>query len=99
MSQRATPLLRLVGWGLAGMLVTGVILVAFTKGALGQTPWMRASLVLFVLLGILFGYARRLLRRTMAATPSVIPAALSRILWTMCALVAAIIFLMEAKPL
>ncbi len=53
------------------MLVTGVILIAFTKGAFGCTLWIRASLVLFVLLGLLLGYVQRLLRRAMAALPSV----------------------------
>jgi hypothetical protein len=97
--QRATALLRIVTWSLVGILVTGVIMIAFTKGALGRTRWMMSSVILFVLLGFLLGQARRVLRRALGATPSVIPAALSRILWTMCAVVAAIVYLMEAKPM
>lgn len=96
-SQRATQFLRLVGWSLAGMLMTGAILLELTKGVFSHMLWLRASLVLFMLLGFLLGYARRLLRRAAAATPPVIPTALSQILWAMCAVVAAIIFLMETK--
>ena len=97
--ERFAQLLRLVGWGLVAMLATGVLIVHQTHGALGQTGWVRVSLGLFVVLGALHGIVRRRLKRSRDATPSVaLPRALSPLLWAMCALVAAITYLMEAKP-
>ena len=97
--ERVTQLMRIVGWSLLGMFVTGAVIIAMTRGALGETPWMRASFALFLFLGFLHGMARRQLRRAQRATPFVLPAkSLSRILWAMCVLVATITYLMEAKP-
>lgn len=94
-----TRLMRIAGWSLVGMLVTGAGLIAMTHGALGDTGWMRVSFALFLFLGFLHGLAMRQLRRGRSATPPSTPAnSLSRILWTMCAVVAAIAYLMEAKP-
>lgn len=92
-------LLRLVGWSLAAMLVTGVLIIAQTHGALGKTGWVRVSFGLFLILGALQGIVRRRLKRMAAATPSAaLPRGLSPLLWTMCALVGAITYLMEVKP-
>jgi hypothetical protein len=92
-------LLRLVGWALGLMLVTGMLLIAQTHGALGRTGWMRVAVGLFLLLGALQGVVRRRVRRSRAATPDGgLPAGLAPLLWTMCGLVAAITYLMEAKP-
>lgn len=81
------------------MFVTGAIIIALTHGALGETGWMRTSFGLFLVLGALHGIARRQLRRIRAADgSSVSTKPLGRILWTMCGLVIAITYLMEAKP-
>jgi uncharacterized membrane protein len=85
-------LLRLTGWSLAAMFVTGALLIALTRGALGQTGWMRVSFGLFLLLGFLQGMTRRQLRKAYP-NPTLRP-----FLWAMCAVVAAITYLMEAKP-
>jgi uncharacterized membrane protein len=98
-AERFAQILRIVGWSLAALLVTGIIIVAQTRGALGQTGWVRVSVGLFVVLGMLQGIVRRRLKRSRDATPSgALPRGLSPLLWTMCALVAAITYLMEAKP-
>lgn len=97
--ERFAQLLRVVGWSLAAMLVTGVLIVAQTHGALGKTGWVRVSLGLFVVLGALHGTVRRRLKRSRDTAPSVaLPQGLSPLLWAMCALVGAITYLMEAKP-
>ena len=86
-------------FSLAALLITGVLIIAQTRGALGQTGWVRASVVLFLVLGGLHGLVRRRLKSGRGATPSVaLSRGLSPLLWTMCALVAAITYLMEAKP-
>lgn len=98
-ADRFGQLLRVVGWSLGAMMVTGVFLVHQTQGALGKTVWVRVSFGLFIVLGALQGVARRRLKRSMAATASgALPRGLSPLLWTMCALVGAITYLMEAKP-
>jgi uncharacterized membrane protein len=97
--ERFAQLLRIVGWSLMALLVTGVLIIAQTRGALGQTGWVRVSFGLFVMLGALHGLVRRRLKSSRDATPSIaLPRGLSPLLWVMCALVAAITYLMEAKP-
>ncbi len=96
---RFLQFLRVVGASWAGMFVTGAILIAFTHGALGETRWLRVSFGLFLLLGFLYGMARRQLRKARQSPAPVFPhKALSQILWSMCATTAAITYLMEAKP-
>lgn len=97
--ERFARVLRLVGWSLAGMFVTGAGIIAFTHGALGETGWMRASFALFVFLGFLHGMARRQIRIARKAGSATAPGpALGRLLWSMCIVVGAITYLMEAKP-
>jgi hypothetical protein len=92
-------LLRLVGWSLGAMLATGILIIAQTHGALGKTGWVRVSVGLFLVLGALQGLVRRRLKRSPDPTPSAtLPRGLSPLLWTMCAIVGAITYLMEAKP-
>jgi len=96
---RVAQFLRLIGWSLAGMFVTGAVIVALTHGALGQTGWLRASVALFLLLGLLHGLTRRHIRRICGTPPPLTSIkTLSALLWTMCAVIAAITYLMEAKP-
>lgn len=97
--ERFVQWLRVVGWSLAAMLVTGGFLVQQTNGALARTGWMRASLGLFVVLAACYGIARRRLRRRPDAMPPVaLPQGVRPLLWAMCTLVAAITYLMETKP-
>ena len=92
-------LLRVVGWGLGAMLVTGFLLIAQTHGAQGRAGWTRVAVGLFVVLGALQVLVRRRVKRSQAATPpGALPRSLGPLLWTMCGLVAAITYLMEAKP-
>jgi hypothetical protein len=98
-AERFAQILRVVGWSLLALLVTGVLIIAQTRGTLGQTGWVRVSFGLFVVLGALHGMVRRRLKRSRDTLPSVaLPRGLSPLLWVMCALVAAITYLMEAKP-
>lgn len=97
--ERFVRLLRLVGWALGAMFVTGIAIIAQTHGALGRTGWVRLSFALFVLLCGLHGLVRRSVKGMPVATPSLgLPRTVNPLLWTMCALVAAITYLMEAKP-
>jgi hypothetical protein len=92
-------LLRIVGWSLLGMFVSGAALIALTHGVLGETGWMRVSFALFLVLGFLHGQVRRQLRRAQQApSPAVLAKSLPRMLWAMCAMVATVTYLMEAKP-
>ena len=97
--ERFNQLLRLVGWSLPIMFVTGAIIIALTRGALGDTGWMRVSFGLFLFLGFLHAMARRQVRRTQETSAPASPAKpLRLILWSMCIVTAAITYLMEAKP-
>lgn len=97
--ERFGQLLRIVGWGLLAMLVTGVLIIAQTRGALGRTGWVRVSLGLFVVLGALHGVVRRRWQRSRTtASAGAMPRGISPLLWMKCTLVAAITYLMEAKP-
>jgi hypothetical protein len=98
--ERFVQLLRVVGWSLVVLLVTGVLIIAQTHGAFGKAAWVRVSLGLFLVLGALLGLVRRRLKssRDAAVSSVTLPKGLSSLLWTMCALIAAITYLMEAKP-
>lgn len=94
-----TRLLRVVSWSLMAMLVTGVLILAQTHGAFGKTGWVRVSVGLFVVLGLLLGIVQRRLKRSSAeAISGDVPGGLTPLLWAMCALIVAITYLMEAKP-
>jgi hypothetical protein len=98
-ADRVARILRLVSWSLLGMFLTGVAIVALTHGALGQVLWMRVSIGLFVVLGLLLGLASRQIRRALRdSPPAILPKALNPLLWSMCGLVVTITYLMEAKP-
>jgi uncharacterized membrane protein len=59
----AQRLLRRISWSLLLVVLSGVGLVAFTHGALGQARWVRAAFALSFLLGFLLGLLRRAVRR------------------------------------
>jgi uncharacterized membrane protein len=96
--ERMARQLRIIRVSLLVMFTTGAGLIAMTRGALGETGWMRVSFGLFVVLGILHGVAYRRVRRALGVSPFVEPRATAPMLWAMLLLVLAITYLMEAKP-
>jgi uncharacterized membrane protein len=92
---RFMQLLRIVGVSLGVMLVTGILIIAQTHGALGKAGWVRVSFGLLLVIGALQSVVRRRVKRNMDST---LPRGLSPWMWTMCALVGAITYLMEVKP-
>ena len=90
--------MRFVIWSLAAMLVTGVALVALSHGALRDAWWIRISTILFLLLGFLHVRVSRSLRNAGAAIEAVSMRRINRTLLGMCLCVAAIAYLMQAKP-
>jgi hypothetical protein len=96
---RVAGALRLVRFSLAGIFLTGAGIIALTRGALGETWWVRISFGLFVLLGLLHGLASRQVKLAQRSpAPTLIPKPLTPMLWSMCGVVVAITYLMEAKP-
>ena len=90
---------RIVGWGLGALLVTGVLIIGQTHGVLGKAGWTRVAVGLFVVLAVLHGIVRSRLKRNRDAAPDgALPSGLGWQLRPMCGLVAAITYLMEAKP-
>lgn len=89
---------RVVIYGLGAMLVTGFLVIAQTHGAMARGGWVRVALGLFLVLCALQGLVSRRLRRARDGAPDQLPPGLGRLLWPMCGLVAAITWLMEAKP-
>lgn len=90
--------LRFVIVSLGLMLLSGVGLEALAHGGHSETGWFRLSFALLLLVGFLHSRARRWLQTIGdPANPAVIRR-VSRLLWIMCAGVAVIAFLMEAKP-
>jgi len=94
-------LLRAVQVGLVVILLTGGLLDLSAAGAFHRTGWFRVAIAIFVVLGGSLGRARAALRRGFAPG-GVRENALARVErwgWTMCALVAVIVILMQMKPL
>jgi len=93
------PLLRYSGLSLAAMLATGILL-GLTGGGVHQAGWFRASALLLIPTGVLHARARRALRRGLANEDDG-DRVLRRVEWSaygMCAIIALIAVLMEAKP-
>jgi uncharacterized membrane protein len=91
--------LRIVSVSLAGILATGVGIIAITPGALGETRWMKIAFALFLLLGLLHGIVGNQFRRARRGGQSALSSGLvAGMLWTMCGIVVAITYLMEVKP-
>jgi hypothetical protein len=94
------PLLRLGAFSLAGMLITGVVMVAYAGGAYHGAWWVRGSVLLLVVTGALHGIARRALKRqpTSEHDARLALQRVERIAYAMSLLIAAITVLMELKP-
>ena len=94
-------ILRWVTISLAGMLLTGIALVAASAGVQAHTLWFRISIGLFVAIGVLTGILRANLRRANSPDPSAAERYLPRIRMeaaVLCLLVVGIVVLMVSKP-
>jgi hypothetical protein len=94
------PLLRYSAFSLAAMLATGALMDFVTGGAFSRWWWFRGSALLLVVTGVLHAQARRTVRRGFANEDGrdAVLRRVERIAYGMCALIAAITVLMEAKP-
>jgi hypothetical protein len=94
------PLLRYSAFSLAAMLVTGALLDFIVGGAFSAKWWFRVSALLLVATGVLHGLARRAIRSGLASDGDrdAVVRRVERIAFGMCALIAVITVLMEAKP-
>lgn len=77
------------------MLLTGIVLVAATRGAFASAWWLRISVLLFLVLGAAIGRLRSVLGKAEAGAA---PASVRGSAWVIAGLVAAIVVLMVAKP-
>jgi hypothetical protein len=92
-------LLRYSAVSLGAMLVTGILMDVVTRGAFREWWWFRVSALLLFLTGVLHARARRIVRQDPGTQGSdAILRRVERIAYGICALVAAITVLMEAKP-
>jgi hypothetical protein len=93
-------LLRYAAFSLAAMLVTGILLDLAAGGAFHEAWWFRGSALLLVATGVLLAQARRAVRPGLTGgdDADVVLRRVERIAYGMCALIAAITVLMEAKP-
>jgi len=94
------PLLRYSAFSLGALLITGALLDFAVGGAFSAKWWFRASALLLVATGVLHAQARRAVRSGLATNPGrdVTLRRIERIAYAMCALIAVITVLMEAKP-
>ena len=83
---------RVASFGLLGILLTGVAAVAMTGPAFVHTGWFRVSIVLFLIIGGLTGWLRRLTRKPGSGDR------VRRLAWTITVGLALVVYLMEAKP-
>lgn len=94
------PLLRLSAFSLAGMLLTGIAIIAAAGGGYHRAWWLRASVLLLVVTGALHARARRALKTEPASEHDARLALqrVERIAYAMSLLIATITVLMELKP-
>jgi hypothetical protein len=84
-------LARIASIGLVVMFVTGLGMLAVTQWAFVHTLWIRASGVLFILMGAALGNLRGALRKGNAAQAR-------NVAWAVVAMTAVVTALMELKP-
>jgi len=94
------PLLRLSAFSLAGMLLSGIVMVAVGGGAFHGAWWVRGSILLLVVTGALHARARRAIKGEPANEHEARAALwrVERIAYGMSTLIATITVLMELKP-
>jgi hypothetical protein len=94
------PLLRVSAFSLAGMLITGVAIIAAAGGGYHRAWWLRLSVLLLVVTGALHARARRALKREPANEQEarLVLQRVERIAYGMSSLIATITVLMELKP-
>jgi hypothetical protein len=94
------PLLRLSAFSLAGMLLTGVVMIAVAGGGFHGAWWLRGSVLLLLVTGALHARARRALKVEPATDRDARIALqrVERIAYAMSLLIATITVLMELKP-
>jgi uncharacterized membrane protein len=94
------PLLRVSAFSLAGMLVTGVLIIYGAGGGFHRAWWLRVSVLLLVVTGALHGLARRALKREPANDHDarLVLQRVERIAYGMTTLIGTIAVLMELKP-
>jgi len=83
---------RVASFGLLGILLTGIAAVAMTGPAFVHTGWFRVSVVLFVIIGGLTGWLRRLTRKPGSGNT------VRTLAWTITIALAVVVYLMEGKP-
>ena len=83
---------RVASFGLLGILLTGIAAVAMTGPAFVHTGWFRVSVVLFVIIGGLTGWLRRLTRKPGSGNT------VRTLAWTITLALAVVVYLMEGKP-
>ena len=92
------PLLRLMGISMGLMLVTGVWIARAAGGGYQQLWWFRLSMILLLATFFVHRRAVAALNRTQGTDEAGAFRRLERAAWLMCASVASITVLMEAKP-
>ena len=94
------PLLRVSAFSLAGMLLTGITIIAAAGGGYHQAWWLRLSVLLLVVTGAMHGLARRALKKEPSNDQEarLVLQRVERIAYGMSTLIATITVLMELKP-
>jgi hypothetical protein len=95
-------LLSLAGAAVGLLIISGAVLMYFTRGLYVQMIWFRAATVMVLVLGATLGIARRGLRLPKAGAPGAVTrnplARTRRATFVACGLAAAVVVLMVTKP-
>ena len=83
---------------LAVMLITGLLLDYSVGGGYHHFWWFRISFLAFIALGGILGGVRRTVRKNLASPDDHALRGVARAGWLMCAIIAFIAVLMQAKP-
>lgn len=83
---------RVASFGLLGLLLTGLAAVGMTGAAFVHTGWFRVSMVLFLIIGGLTGWLRKLTKTPGSGNR------LRTLAWSITVGLALVVYLMEAKP-
>src|SRR5262245_12448925 len=91
-------LVRGTTWSLGLLLVTGALVEYLAGVPFHETWWFRISFGLLLVIGAINGVTRRALRKRDKTQDAAVLARVRRGAWAMCAGVATVAVLMEAKP-